>query len=185
MKKLIVIFVILLTVKDIKAQVYFTKSGIISFDATASSSPENIKAVNNSAVAVLKTTTGEMQFSVQIKGFVFERALMQEHFNDNYLESSKYPQGDFKGKVTNNNVVNYNKEGTYNVIVEGVLNIHGVSKNVKANGTIQVKGGLIVAAADFKIALKNFMISIPGLVSNKISKEPVISINCKMGVLKK
>jgi polyisoprenoid-binding protein YceI len=184
-KKIVLLLVFVALATNIPAQIYFTKTGTISFDATAPSSPEKINAINNSAVTVLNTSTGELQFSVQMKGFIFERALMQEHFNDNYVESSKYPKGEFKGKVTNNAAIQYTKDGSYIAEVEGTLTIHGVTKNIKSTGTILVKGGTITTAANFKVTVKEYNISIPGLVADKVSKEPSIMVNCKLNPLKK
>jgi YceI-like domain. len=92
---------------------YFTKSGKISF--YSKSSLENIEAHNKSVTCVLDTKTGNLQFAILMKGFEFEKALMQEHFNENYVESHKFPKADFKGQVTNNAMINYAKDGSYPV----------------------------------------------------------------------
>src|SRR5436190_22377280 len=115
---------------------FFTKTGKISFYSKAII--ENIEAHNRSVTCVIDTKTGLVQFSVPIKGFEFEKALMQEHFNENYLESDKYPKSTFRGKILNMDKANYTKKGTYPVEVEGDLFIHGVTKHVKQKGTITV-----------------------------------------------
>ena len=94
---------------------FFTKTGRIKFDATAPKSPESIVGVNNAVICVLDTKTGNIQFSAVMKSFEFQAALMEEHFNENYVESNKFPKSEFKGLVTNNNSVNYAKDGTYRV----------------------------------------------------------------------
>ena len=85
------------TITSLSAQKYFTRDGMISF--TASSPLEKIDATNKGATAVIDAASGALEFAVLIKGFIFEKALMQEHFNENYLESGKYPKATFKGKI--------------------------------------------------------------------------------------
>src|SRR5881275_60073 len=124
---------------------YFTKTGKIDFYSKAAL--EDIQAKNKTVTAVLDAKSGAMQFEVQMKGFEFEKKLMQEHFNENYVESDKYPKADFKGAVANNSAVNYTRDGTYNVTVKGKLTLHGVTKDVEAPGTIKVASGKIGAAS--------------------------------------
>src|SRR5687768_1772756 len=88
---------------------FFTKSGKVSFYSKAPL--EDIEAHNKSVTAVLDTKTGNLQFALQMKGFEFEKALMEEHFNESYVESDKYPRADFKGQVLNNAAINYAKNG--------------------------------------------------------------------------
>src|SRR5687768_4820404 len=141
---------------------FFTKSGKISFYSKASL--ENIEAHNKSVTCVLDTKTGNMQFAVLMKGFEFEKALMQEHFNENYVESHKFPKADFKGQVVNNAEVNYAKDGSYPVKVTGKLTIHGESKDVETTGKIHVKQGKIITDASFNVQLSDFKIEIPNIV---------------------
>src|SRR5690349_10327192 len=113
---------------------FYTKNAKVNF---FSETPlEDIDAKNKSSVAVLDAKTGSLQFSLLIKGFEFKNEEMQEHFNEDYMESDKFPKAEFKGQVTNNTAVNYTKAGTYNVIVKGLLTMHGVTKEVQTNGTI-------------------------------------------------
>lgn len=157
---------------------FFTKTGKIDFYSKAPL--EDIEAKNKTVTAVLDTKTGAMQFEVQMKGFEFEKKLMQEHFNENYVESGKYPKAGFKGAVVNNSTVNYKKEGTYNVNVKGQLTIHGVTKEVQAPGTIKVNGGKIDAASTFNIQLSDYNISIPSVVKDKVSNSIKISVDTKL-----
>ena len=117
-------------------QKYFTKNGKINFDATSASSPEKIEGVNRTVTCVVDTKTGNIQFAVLMKGFEFERALMEEHFNENYVESDKFPKAEFKGTIDNNDKVNYTKDGTYTVKVKGKLTMHGETKDVETEGKI-------------------------------------------------
>src|SRR5687768_16802327 len=108
MKKVHGLFVLCLiaAIGNLQAQdKFFTKSAKISFFSSASL--EDIEAHNRSTQAVLDTKTGDIQFSLLMKGFEFRKALMQEHFNENFVESDKYPKAEFKGQVVNNSEINY------------------------------------------------------------------------------
>lgn len=179
MKKITVLSVALFLVSFVHAQdKYFTKSGKINFDATAPKSPENIDAINKSSICIMDIKTGNIQFSVLMKGFEFERALMQEHFNENYVESHKYPKSEFRGIITNNASVSYGKDGVYPVKVKGTLTMHGESKEIETEGKIRIKEGKITASAEFSILLSDFKITIPQLVADKVSKTAKITVDC-------
>lgn len=138
---------------------------------------ENIEAHNRQAVSMLDPVTGELVFNLLVKSFEFKIALMQEHFNENYMESDKYPKSAFKGKVINNSVIDYKKDGIYAVEVTGDLIIHNVTKPVNTKGTIEVKGGSVTARAAFTVKPSDYNITIPALVENKIAKEVQISVD--------
>jgi YceI-like domain len=165
-------------------QKYFTKTGKIYFDATSSSSPEKIEGVNRTATCVVDTKTGNMQFALLMKGFEFERALMEEHFNENYAESHKFPKAEFKGIIANNETVNYSKDGTYAVKVKGKLTLHGETKDVETDGKLVIQNGKITATADFSVLLADFKVTIPGLVADKVAKTAKISVTCSLEPLK-
>jgi uncharacterized protein YdeI (BOF family) len=165
-------------------QKYFTKSGKINFDATATSSPEKIEGVSRTATCVLDTKTGNIQFAILMKGFVFERALMEEHFNENYVESDKFPKAEFKGVIMSNDKVNYAKDGTYAIKVKGKLMLHGETKEVETEGKIVIQSGKIITTAEFQVVLADYKVSIPGLVADKIAKAAKISVNCSLELLK-
>ena len=182
-KNLFTLVVLFAFAGAVKAQnLYYTKTGKIEFSSKAPL--EDIEAKNKTVTAALDTKTGAMQFSVQMKSFEFEKALMQQHFNENYVESNKYPKADFKGTVVNNAAVNYTKDGTYNVTVKGKLTIHGVTKDVQAPGTIKVNGGKIDAASTFTIQVSDYKISIPSVVKDKVSNTIKISVDTKLEPLK-
>ncbi len=158
------------------AQKYYTKNGTISF--FSSTSMEDIKADNNQVMSVLNAQTGELQFSVIVKSFHFKKALMEEHFNENYMESDKFPKSSFKGTVADISKVNFTKDGSYPVTVSGDLTIHGVTKNVTTPGTISVEGGKIKGKAVFKVALADYNITVPKLVEKNLSKTIEITVDC-------
>lgn len=182
-KNLVTLAAILLVVASANAQDrYFTKTGTIEFFSKATL--EDIEAKNKTVQAVLDKKTGALQFAVQMKGFEFQKALMQEHFNENYVESGKYPKAEFKGTVSNNSAVNYTKDGTYNVTVKGKMTLHGVTKDVEAPGTITVNGGKLEGKSTFNIQLSDYKISIPSVVKDKISNSIKITVDTKLEPLK-
>jgi hypothetical protein len=162
------------------AQKYMTRTAKISFNATAPKSPEKIEAINNEVANILDAKTGDMIFQVPVKSFKFERELMQEHFNENYMQSDKFPKADFKGKITDLSEVNFAKDGTYNTKVAGKLTIHGVTNDVNVPGTITVKGNSVNAKAKFQVKLRDYGIEIPGMVADKIGKDATINLESEM-----
>ena len=109
---------------------------------------------------------------------------MQEHFNDDFMESDKFPRSEFKGQIANNASVNYKKHGTYNVQVKGMLTIHGVTKEVVSNGTIKVDNDGLKANSSFNITLADYGIKISKLVGDKIAKTIKITVDTKLDPLK-
>ena len=154
---------------------YLTKNGHIGF--YSHTAMEDIKADNNQVASIIDIEKGEILFTVLMKSFKFDRALMEEHFNENYAESDKFPKASFKGKITNLSTVDFKKAGTYNVDVEGDMTIHGVTKPLKAKGTIEVKGVNLLAKAKFNISIKEYGIVIPDLVKDKIQDSMEITVD--------
>ena len=182
-KNLIAVATLLLVAGITHAQGrYFTKTGRIEFSSKAPL--EDIDAVNKSVTAVLDAKSGALQFSVLMKGFEFDKALMQEHFNENYIESDKFPKADFKGTITNNNDIDYSKPGTYTANVNGKLTIRGVTKDVQTTGTIKVEGENLATTSAFNILLSDYNIKIPAVVKDKINNNVRISVNTKLEPLK-
>lgn len=156
------------------AQKVITKDAKVSFDAT--SSLEKIKAENKSGSVALNTTTGDVVSRVMIKNFIFKQSLMQEHFNENYLESTKYPSATLSGKITNLSEVNFTKDGTYNAKIKGTMDMHGVKKDIEVPATITVKSGAISFDSKFSVTCADYKIDIPSLVSDKVAKVVNIAI---------
>jgi len=177
MKKILIAAVVFVSCNNaLMAQKYFTKNGNISF--FSKTDVEDIKANNNQVMSVLNAQNGDMQFSVIIKSFHFEKALMEEHFNENYMESDKFPKSTFKGVVTNIATVNFAKDGTYPVTVTGDLTMHGITSKTSSKGSVEIAGGKITGKSVFIITLADYKIAIPKLVENKISKTIEITVNC-------
>ena len=169
MRKIMLIMVLVLSFSVASAQKYLSKSGHIWF---YSHTPmEDIEAHNRQVVSIINTVTGEVDINLLIKSFLFKNALMQEHFNENYMESDKFPKASFKGFIQQLSNVNWGKDGIYSSILAGNLTIHGVTKSLNLPITITIKDGKVSGKASFTIDPKEFNISIPSLVENKIAKE--------------
>jgi len=154
-------------------QLYATRSGFIGF---YSKTPlEDIKAENNQVYAIIDGGKKNIAFSLLVKGFIFQKELMQEHFNENYIESDKYPKANFTGAYTGD--VPLNKDGVYKVTVKGNLNLHNVTKSVEAPATIEIKDGHLIGQSDFKLKPEDFNINIPSLVRDKIDKAISVKVN--------
>jgi hypothetical protein len=179
------ILTLVLVVASLQAssQKYMTKTGHIEFNANTP--VEKIEAVNNAAACLLDIQTGNLDVIVQIKSFVFEKQLMQEHFNENYLESDQFPKASFKGKITNLKNINVNNDGEYPAEVAGKLTIHGVTKDIKSQGKISVKGKKVIVKSTFSVLLSEYDIDIPGAVKDKISKEARVSLQCSLEEMNK
>lgn len=175
MKKIaFLVFLSLAATQLVSAQKYMTRTGKVSF--FSSTKVENIEAFNNEASSVVDSKTGDMVFVIPIKSFKFEKALMQEHFNENYMESSKFPKSEFKGKIDNLAAVNFKKDGTYNVTVSGNLTMHGVTKAVKSKGTIKVAGSNLTLNSKFNVAPADYGIKVPSISADKIAKTIEVTV---------
>lgn len=169
MKRFALLFSLLvLGFTSVQAQKYFTRAGKIIF---SSDTPiEKIEAQNQKATCILNAADGRMEFAVLIKAFQFEKALMQEHFNENYMESGTYPKATFKGNISNIEAVDFSKDGTYEVNVAGDMTIHGVTQTVSTTGTIAVKDGKLSAEATFETKPEDYDIKIPSVVRKNIAE---------------
>ncbi len=157
MKKLISLFTLaVLTISSFAQNRYITRTGHISFFSKAPL--ENIEAHNYQVAAVLDAETGDLVYKVNIRSFEFEKALMQEHFNENYMNSDKFPNATFEGKITNVKNINFSKDGLYDVSVQGKLTIHGVTKDMATNGKIEIKENKVKTHSKFFIELADFNI---------------------------
>lgn len=181
-KRLFVLIALAVMAAPVFAQKYFTRDGKVKFSSDASI--EKIEAVNKSATAVLDAATGKMEWKVLIKGFLFEKALMQEHFNENYLESSKFPNATFKGEISNLNEVNLGKDGTYKAVVKGKLTMHGVEKDAETTGTVKVSGGAITVHSDFTVKCSDYNIKIEAAKVSNISNEIKVTVDAALNPMK-
>jgi flagellar basal body P-ring protein FlgI len=154
---------------------YISNNGNIKF---YSKTPiENIEATNNQVQCLLNKTNGIIAFKVLIKNFNFKEYAMQEHFNSDFLHSSKYPNATFEGVINNNESIDYSKNGTYAIKVSGKLTIHNITKEVSQMGTLSVKDGKIRLQSNFNILLKDFGISVPSIYVKKLATTIQVTVD--------
>jgi hypothetical protein len=155
---------------------YFTRNGHVSF---LSSTPlEDIKGDNNQVASVLDIGTGAVEFAIAINAFQFDKAKLQEHFNENYMESTKFPKATYKGTISNLAEIKFGTAGTYKAKVNGKMTMHGVTKDVATEGTIEVKGTQLIVKSNFNVNPEDYQIKIPDAVKDKISKSIKVSVDC-------
>lgn len=193
MKKIIVVLAACLSLNT-NAQIYTAKSGATSIGFYSEAPLENIEAQNKGAIIVLKASSNEIQVRVTIQNFKFKNALMEEHFNENYMETDKkvevngaatYPNryAEFKGKI--NEAVDYTKDGETKVTVTGKLNLHNVTKDVTMEGTMTKKGNEMIILSKFKIKVADYNIKVPSMYVKNIAEEVEVTINSTLEPLQK
>jgi hypothetical protein len=155
------------------AQLYATRAGFIGF--YSKTALEDIKGENNQVYAIVDAGKKNLAFAALLKGFTFPKELMQEHFNENYVESDKYPKASFSGTYAGD--VPLDKDGVYKVVVKGNLALHNITRPVEVPATLEVKAGHLVGVAEFKLKPEDFNISIPSVVRDKIDKEIDVKVN--------
>ena len=171
----------------ISAQKYYTNTGITEFDGSKAAF-EPIKAKNNSSISAINVSNGNIAALIKIKDFEFRLGLMQEHFNENYLESYKYPKSTFEGNIElstgsifdgNTKIFNYNlvDENFMDIIIKGQLTIKGVTKDIIANGKIKKIENDLNLISSFSVKLSDFNIKIPKVVFMKIDEVVKINLN--------
>lgn len=162
-------------INGISQSKYIDRAGKASFFSSAPM--EDIEAHNNQAVSILDTGTGELVASMLMRSFNFRKALMQEHFNENYVESHKYPKATFKGKVTNINEIDISRNGKCTLDVTGEITLHGVTQPIQTKAEAVVENGTIKAKAVFPLTVKDFKIKIPRLVINNIAEQVEVTVS--------
>ena len=176
MKKIFTLFLVtsLLSIGVVSAQkMYATKTGQIGLNASGT---VDIKAMNNQVDSKFADKTGQIIFNVLIKAFKFPNGLMEDHFNENYMESTKFPKADFKGFITNIATVSFDKDGTYNITVDGALTIHGVSQKVSLPGILIIEKGKVTIKGNMKVKLKDFITG--SYIGSQINEQASLTINC-------
>ena len=155
----------------------FTRSGNISF--LSETSAENIDATNNEVFSVVDLQKGELAFQVLVTGFKFKKALMQEHFNEDYLESDKFPKASFRGTIADLSKLSFSQDGTYRTMVTGVLTMHGVENKIAVPAVFTISNKHIAAESKFVVKLADYKISIPSLVAGQISEFIELKVSCQ------
>jgi polyisoprenoid-binding protein YceI len=179
MRHLIVVFALVILGFQANGQLYMAQNGEVSF---FSKTPlEDIDALNKQVGSIINTDNNEVAVQMRVTNFVFPNKLMQEHFNENYLESDKFPSATFKGKIRE--VVDLKVPGTYSVTAVGTATIHGVTNPIEIKGNIVSKGDQLILSCQFDIKLVDYKIDIPKIVFAKIAE--VIRVSSKINYVKK
>ncbi len=178
MKKLLLLALLFIGFQS-KAQLFMTTTGEVSF---FSKTPmEDIDAVNKSVSSIINTATNEVAVQMRVTNFVFPNKLMQEHFNENYLESEKFPSATFKGKIKES--VNLSVAGTYPITASGSATIHGITRPIELKGIIISTGSTLALTCQFEVKLIDYSVKIPRIVFAKIAE--VIKVSSKINYTKK
>ena len=174
MKEIYIIIINLLLLNCVSAQGKFlTKDGYVSF--FSHSVVEDIKADNNQVLSIVDGETGEIAIQLLMRSFMFKKALMQEHFNENYVESYKYPKATFSGKIMKFNELE-ELEGETQIV--GILTVHGREKEISARVNVEINKDEIILIGDFYVEVADFDIKIPAIVANNIAK--TIKVNFEL-----
>ena len=175
MKSILVLLAFILLSFSPIGEKKITKTGNITFEASVPSF-EEVKAKNETVTCILNTENGEIAALALMKGFRFKVALMEEHFNENYIESSKYPKATFKGKIEKFDVSKLSSaEQKFNI--KGKLELHGKTKDLNIIGKIKKNGETINLVSNFSVNVDDFDIEIPSVVSKKLSKQVNITLD--------
>lgn len=164
MKKIVLLSAAVLFSLASKAQIYMAKTSEITFFSEARM--ENIDAKNTTGKPVMDAKSGRFSVKVTMKGFKFKSGLMEEHFNETYVESDKYPHAIFEGKIKDNDKIDYSKDGEYDVVIEGKMTMHGETKDIAPAGKLIIKGNQILIDSKFKLKLADYKVEVP---TNKLA----------------
>lgn len=169
----ILMFISLVSI--VSAQTYKTRDAAIYFNPNKNQSQKDYASASKEGTAVLKVETSDVALLVAMKTFHFNNALLEEHFNENYLHTDKFPNATFKGKLIGFTAAQLAKDGVYTISSEGTVTMHGVTKPFNAPVKMTVKGKTATFDCEFKIKAEDHNIDIPGLVKPKLSEYTPIS----------
>lgn len=159
-------------------QKFYSNSGTIHFLSKALL--ENIEAITDEVICIVDLSTGELAFKVPIKKFEFDKSLMKEHFNENYMESDKFPYATFSGSFLDLPTIDVSQNGKYNVQVKGDLTIHGVTQNITEKGSIEIKDGNVILLSEFIVYLKDYKVKIPKVLFQNIAEKLTVELNAEL-----
>ncbi|HEY4195759.1 MAG TPA: YceI family protein [Mucilaginibacter sp.] len=181
MKYITMILLAWLTVNQAGQDIYTCKNANINLYSSAPI--EDIEATATNGVSVFNAGTGELEFSVPIRGFHFPKALMEEHFNENYMESDKFPKATFKGKIKEH--PDLSKDGTYPVTATGDFQVHGVTQTRTITGNLKVSNNVVTMTSEFMVKCADHHIEIPQIVFHHIAESIRIRVSATYAALKK
>ena len=181
MKQFLVIIFLFIVQKTYSQSIFVCHNGEVTFFSEALI--ENIDATSNSMNSILNTSNNEIVFVVPMTSFKFKKALMHDHFNEKYVESDKFPNGTYKGKI--NETIDFKKDGEYDITSSGTLTIHGVEKQRTEKGKLIIKNGEIKIQSEFNVAVKDHHIEIPKLVMQNIADTVKVNFSATYAPYKK
>lgn len=180
MKRTILFLLIATVSMTTFAQKKTSTSATVAFDASTSID-DLPKAENKTAIAAIDPAKNTVQFEAAIKNFAFSNPRIQEHFNQKgWMNSDEFPKATFSGTITNPSAVNFNKDGAYNVTVEGDLTIKGKTNKISAPATIVVSGKTLKTSSTFSIKLADFGVEGQPINAGKVAKEPKITVTAEL-----
>ncbi len=175
MKKTLFSFSLIIAFTQINAQIFMAKSGGTQITFFSKSPLEDIDATNKGALIVLNSSTNDLQVKVSISNFKFKNALMEEHFNENYMETEKFPNAVFKGKI--NEKIDWTKDGESKITITGKMEMHGVTKDETYTGTVKKVGNELTLNGGFKVKVADYGIKVPSLYVKNIAE--VVDVDVK------
>ena len=180
MKHILIILLAWIMVHQAGQDIYVCKN--VKVNLYSSAPIEDIEANSTNGVSVYNAGSGDLEFSVPIRSLHFPKALMEEHFNENYIESDKFPKATFKGKIQEH--VDLSKDGTYPVTVTGDFQVHGVTQTRTITGNLKVSGGVVTMTSEFMVKCADHHIDIPQIVFHHIAESIRVRVSATYTVLK-
>ena len=175
MKNLLLTFLVF-SVSQLMAQRYITRNAEVYF-LSDKDALEVVEATNNQVGAVVDLSSNDIAFQIQMRAFKFKIALMEEHFNENYVESEKYPKATFKGTFTN---LPTDLSKQHELLVAGVMDFHGIQKDIEVNVSLQFIDGELFGTSNFVLLCSDFGIKIPKIVSDKLANEIQVTVKATL-----
>ncbi len=170
------IILCLLSVSPLLAQKYMSRTAEVYFFSDMDA-VEVVEAVNNQVGAVVDLENGNIAFQIQMRAFHFDIALMEEHFNENYIESEIYPKATFSGAFTE---IPNNLETKQSLLIVGVIDFHGVKKEMEIPVNLVLNEGVLFGDSKFNLLCSDFNIDIPKIVSDKISNTIEVTVKASL-----
>jgi len=174
LKRLILLTVLTLAFGTLSAQKFMLSEGFVQFYSKATL--EDIKAINKKTSGLFNIETGGVAFIIPVNQFQFEKKLMQEHFNEKYMESDKFPNASFAGTIREFDI---GKSGEQMVVAKGQLTIHGVTQPVEVKGVAEKQGDIISLRAVFMVRLEDYKVKIPQLMWQNIAEQVEVTVDVR------
>ncbi|MEP7170997.1 MAG: YceI family protein [Bacteroidota bacterium] len=181
MKRFLIILFLFIVHQTYSQSIFMCTNGEVTFYSYGPI--EDIDATSKSMNSILNTSNSEIVFVVPMTSFKFKKALMQEHFNEKYVESDKYPNGTYKGKIIE--TIDYTKDGDFDITSTGTLTIHGVEKAHTEKGKLNIKSGIISIQSEFRVAIKDHKIEIPRLLMDNVADTVKVNFSATYAPYKK